>query len=88
MTRLKIVLISMLLGFTANAATAETTLDRRVDQATEVIQQFTRIPEKGIPSSLLNSAYAIAVGRIAIVTNLDAVATLTLDEVSDLNYVV
>ena len=61
MMRLKIALISTLFALTAAAAQAETALDRRIDQSTEVMQQFTRIPEKGIPSSLLNSAYAIAV---------------------------
>jgi len=61
MMRLKIVLISTLFALTAVAAQAETALDRRIDQATEVMQQLTRIPEKGVPPSLLNSAYAIAV---------------------------
>lgn len=36
-------------------------LERRVENATEVIQRFTQIPERGIPPSLLNNAHAVAV---------------------------
>jgi lipid-binding SYLF domain-containing protein len=36
-------------------------LEKRVENATEVIQRFTQIPERGIPPSLLNNAYAVAV---------------------------
>lgn len=61
MMRLKITLISMVLALSSGLALAETKLDRRVDAATEVLQQLTRIPEKGIPPSLLKNAYAVAV---------------------------
>lgn len=45
----------------AGSAGAAQTLDGRVDAATEVLEQLTRIPEKGIPPSLLNNAYGVAV---------------------------
>jgi len=61
MMRLKIALISTILALSATAVAAETKLDRRVDAATEVLQQLTRIPEQGIPPSLLKNAYGIAV---------------------------
>lgn len=43
------------------SAMAASSLDRRVDAATEVLEQISRIPEQGIPSTLLNNAYAVAV---------------------------
>lgn len=61
MMRLKIALISTILGLSSGLAQAESALDRRVDAATEVLQQLTRIPEQGIPPSLLKNAYGIAV---------------------------
>lgn len=65
MMRLKINLISIaLLILTALAMSptqARMTLDQRVDAATEVLQQLSRIPEQGIPPTLLQNAYAIAV---------------------------
>jgi lipid-binding SYLF domain-containing protein len=42
-------------------ANAQTNVERRVMNATEVLQQFTKIPEKGIPPSMLKDAYGIAV---------------------------
>lgn len=36
-------------------------LDRRIEAATEVLQQMDRMPETAIPPSLLNRAYAVAV---------------------------
>jgi len=59
--RLKTALLSILLAFTASQATAENSLDRRIDAATEVLEQMSKMPEKGVPSSLLSSAYAVAV---------------------------
>ena len=59
--RLKIALISMILVLASSMAQAESALDRRVDAATEVLQQLTRIPEQGIPPNLLKNAYGIAV---------------------------
>jgi lipid-binding SYLF domain-containing protein len=56
--RVAIILFSMLLSFSAYA---ENSLDRRIDSATEVLEQFTRIPEQGIPANLLKNAYAVAV---------------------------
>lgn len=52
-----LVLVSGVLS-TAGAATR---LERKVDAATEVLEQLSRIPEQGIPPSLLNNAYAVAV---------------------------
>jgi lipid-binding SYLF domain-containing protein len=45
----------------ASAANAQTKVERRVMNATEVLQQFTKIPEKGIPARMLKDAYGIAV---------------------------
>ncbi len=59
--RLKIALISTILVLSSSLAQAESALDRRVDAATEVLQQLTRIPEQGIPPSLLKNAHGIAV---------------------------
>ncbi len=44
-----------------NTASAQTKVERRVMNSAEVLEQFTRIPEKGIPPSLLKDAYGIAV---------------------------
>lgn len=59
--RLKTAIFSILLAVTAGQAMAENSLDRRLDAATEVLEQMAVMPEKGIPSSLLSSAYAVAV---------------------------
>ena len=65
MMRLKTHLISIaLLVLTALAMSptqARMTLDQRVDAATEVLQLLSRIPEQGIPPTLLQNAYAVAV---------------------------
>jgi len=61
MTRITTVVAAVLLAGLASGAMAANTLDRRVDAATEVLQQINRIPEKGIPPSLLRRAYAVAV---------------------------
>ena len=59
--RLKTAIFSMILAFTASQAIAENSLDRRIDAATEVLEQMSKMPEKGVPPSLLSSAYAVAV---------------------------
>ena len=63
--RLKTPIFSIALALTAvlicTPASAESSLDRRFDAATEVIEQMSEMPEKGIPPNLLSSAYAVAV---------------------------
>lgn len=61
MMRLKIALIFIGLTTSMSSAMAASSLDRRVDAATEVLEQLSRIPEKAIPPTLLNNAYAVAV---------------------------
>ena len=61
MMRLKIGLITVLLATSLSSAMAASSLDRRVDAATEVLEQISRIPEQSIPPSLLRNAYAVAV---------------------------
>jgi lipid-binding SYLF domain-containing protein len=56
-----IFLATLLLATFSSTAIAASKLDRRVDSATDVLDQFTRIPEQGIPPKLLKNAYAIAV---------------------------
>jgi len=46
---------------TAMPASAATKEERRVSDATDVVDQLLRIPEQSIPSALLSRAYAIAV---------------------------
>lgn len=50
--------LSLLLALPAAAATKQ---EKRVADATDVIDQFLRIPEQSIPPALLSRAYAIAV---------------------------
>lgn len=59
--RLKTAIFSMLLACIANQAYAGNALDRRMDAATDVIEQMAKMPEKGVPPNLLSSAYAVAV---------------------------
>jgi lipid-binding SYLF domain-containing protein len=56
-----IILATVLLVTFMNPALGASKLDKRVDSATDVLDQFTRIPEQGIPPKLLKNAYAIAV---------------------------
>jgi lipid-binding SYLF domain-containing protein len=51
----------MLLVFMASQAMAANTLDRRIDAATEVLEEMSQMPEKGIPPNLLARAHAVAV---------------------------
>ena len=52
------IILSLLLALPASAATRQ---ERKVADATDVIDQFLRIPEQSIPPSLLSRAYAVAV---------------------------
>jgi len=52
------VLLSLLLAIPASAATKQ---EKKVADATDVLDQLLRIPEQSIPPSLLSRAYAIAV---------------------------
>jgi lipid-binding SYLF domain-containing protein len=58
--RLKSILIMVAL-LVAMPATAATKQEKRVADATDVLDQFLRIPEQSIPPSLLSRAYAVAV---------------------------
>ena len=53
-----LIIIALLLALPAAAATRE---ERRVADASDVLDQFLRIPEKSIPPALLSRAYAVAV---------------------------
>lgn len=61
MTRTLSAFAAAALALAMTTASAATKLERRVEDATAVLQQLTEIPEKGIPPNLLNSAYAVAV---------------------------
>ena len=61
MTRPLTAVVAVLLVFSMGTANAMTKLERRLEIATDVIQKFTRIPEQGIPPSLLRNAHAVAV---------------------------
>lgn len=52
------ILMSVLIALPAAAATRE---ERRVTDATDVLDQFLRIPEQSIPPALLSRAFAVAV---------------------------
>lgn len=52
------ILLAMVFATAAQGATRE---EQRVADATDVLNQLLRIPEKSIPSSLLSRAYAVAV---------------------------
>ena len=51
----------VLLSFIASPATAATKEEKRVADATDVVDQLLRIPEQSIPPSLLDRAYGVAV---------------------------
>ena len=57
---LKVLFITLGLCFSLSAAAA-TKEEKRVSDATDVLDQLLRIPEKSIPPSLLARAYAVAV---------------------------
>ncbi len=52
------ILLSLLLALPASAATKQ---EKKVADATDVVDQLLRIPEQSIPPSLLSRAYAVAV---------------------------
>lgn len=52
------IVLALLTTMPANAATKE---ERRVSDATDVVDQLLRIPEQSIPPALLSRAYAVAV---------------------------
>jgi len=53
-----VILLSLLLAMPAAAATKQ---EKKVADATDVLDQLLRIPEQSIPPSLLSRAYAVAV---------------------------
>jgi lipid-binding SYLF domain-containing protein len=53
-----LLILALLAAATAHAATKE---EQRVADATDVLDQFLRIPEQSIPPTLLSRAYAVAV---------------------------
>jgi lipid-binding SYLF domain-containing protein len=53
-----LLLLALLIGMSAHAATKQ---EKRVADATDVLDQFLRIPEQSIPPTLLARAYAVAV---------------------------
>lgn len=53
--------MTMLALFIASFAQAATREEKRVADASDVIDQLSRIPEKSIPPNLLSRAYAVAV---------------------------
>jgi lipid-binding SYLF domain-containing protein len=61
MTRLIIALGALLMASLMTTVATANPLEQRVDTATDVLQRFTRIPEQGIPPSLLRNAHGIAV---------------------------
>ncbi len=61
MKKLSVLIAAIALLATVGTASAQTKVERRVLNATEVLEQFTKIPEKGIPPSMLKDAYGVAV---------------------------
>jgi len=59
--RLITAIFSIVLVFMAGQVMANSSLDQRIDAATDVIEEMAQMPEKAIPPSLLSSAYAVAV---------------------------
>ncbi len=57
-TSVIICLFALAVAFPANAATRE---EKRVADATDVLDQLLRIPEQAIPPTLLSRAYAVAI---------------------------
>jgi lipid-binding SYLF domain-containing protein len=57
----QITLAFVFCALSAGAAYAATTEERRVLDATDVLDQLLRIPEQGVPSRLLSRAHAVAV---------------------------
>jgi len=60
-TQRTLAIVTMLALIFSSSAQAATREEKRVADATDVIDQLSRIPEKSIPPSLLARAYAVAV---------------------------
>lgn len=52
---------AVLLVLATTTALAASKTEKRMDAAIEVIQEFTRMPEQGIPPRIMNNAYGVAV---------------------------
>jgi lipid-binding SYLF domain-containing protein len=52
---------AVFLVLVTTTALAASKTEKRMDAAIEVIQEFTRIPEQGIPPRIMNNAYGVAV---------------------------
>ena len=61
MTKLIPALLAAVLILTSLNAAAATKYERRIGAASDVVEDLARIPEQGIPPSMLRDAYAIAV---------------------------
>ena len=55
----KIIMFTLL--FLCSNIYAQSSQERRMDDATDVLDQILRIPEQSVPPALLSRAYAIAV---------------------------
>jgi lipid-binding SYLF domain-containing protein len=61
MTRLLSVSIALLAALVTTTAIAETRTEKRVNNAIEVLQQFSEIPEQAIPQEILRDAHGVAI---------------------------
>ena len=55
------ILMGTLLVLFSSVSQAATTQEKRMNDATDVLDQILRIPEQAVPPALLSRAYAIAV---------------------------
>jgi len=53
--------VVLLAALFTTTAIAETKTEKRMNNAIEVLQQFTEIPEQAIPESILRDAYGVAI---------------------------
>jgi len=53
--------VALLAALLTTTAIAETKTEKRMNNAIEVLQQFTEIPEQAIPESILRDAYGVAI---------------------------
>ena len=60
-TKPLIVVVTLLVMLITNTAEAATREEKRVGDASDVLEQLLRIPEKTVPPALLSRAYAVAV---------------------------
>lgn len=61
MKRLFSISIALLAAMVVTTAAAESKAAKRVNNAIEVLQQFTEIPEQAIPQEILRDAYGVAI---------------------------